>query len=399
MSLPPASPSGPASTLPPRADTARICLFVSAPLSFLTFLASSQLASSTGSRLGLLAAAALAPLILVFAGVRVVTDHDPSPVRPDRGRWVKGTSAGTVLGMASGLGAFASSGQFDAWVRFLVAGTAFVALFLVGFVASRGYAHLRRSAHRDLQSPVQWGDNRPPGRWDWTDILAFGPVSSAALLFFGSLLIVFTRAVDGGLPAQGRSAVESFANQTSAYMAALASLFILLWLRRGLRMPDIGWRLPRPLGRVGWLPWIVIAVLAAAGAYYLALWLGSLSAQALPNSPNTQCTTVRDQFGGYVAVAIVLVCLIVPFSEETIFRGFLYGWLRRRLQVIPAVVVSAAIFSAAHVVLVLALPLFAVGVVLALLYEYSSSLIPGAIVHGLFNLVGIVMILGATNSC
>jgi membrane protease YdiL (CAAX protease family) len=119
----------------------------------------------------------------------------------------------------------------------------------------------------------------------------------------------------------------------------------------------------------------------------------------LPNSPNTQCTTVRDQYGGYLAVAIPLVCLIAPLSEETIFRGFIYGWLRRRLPVLPAVGISAVVFAAAHLVLVLALPLFAVGVILALLYEYSDSLLPGALVHGLFNLVGILAILGATTSC
>jgi membrane protease YdiL (CAAX protease family) len=313
--------------LPSRAATARICLFISAPLSFLTFIASSQVASGAGTRAGLIAAAVLAPIILVYVGLRVVSDHEPAPLPP------------------------------------------------------------RKAA------------TRAAGRWDWTDVVAFLPAAAAAALFIGSLIVGVTQAIDGGLQPQGRTAVESFANQTSVYLAALAGLFVLLWLRRGLRIPDIGWRLPRPLGRAGWLPWLAIAVVAAVGAYFLAEWLGSLSVQALPNSPNTQCTAVRDQYGGYVGIAIVLVCLIAPFSEETIFRGFLYGWLRRRLHVIPAVVISAAIFSAAHVVLVLALPLFAVGVILALLYEYSSSLIPGAIVHGLFNLVGIIGLLAAGTSC
>jgi hypothetical protein len=157
--------------------------------------------------------------------------------------------------------------------------------------------------------------------------------------------------------------------------------------------------MPRSLGRLGWLPWLAIGVVGAVVALLVAEWLGSLATQILPNSPNTQCTAVRDEYGGYVGVAIPLVCLIAPLSEETIFRGFIYGWLRRRLPVLPAVVISAAVFSAAHVVLVLALPLFGVGVILALLYEYSDSLLPGAIVHGLFNLVGIIAILGTASSC
>jgi membrane protease YdiL (CAAX protease family) len=214
-----------------------------------------------------------------------------------------------------------------------------------------------------------------------------------------SLLVGVTQGVDQSLPPAARTAVESFAGQAAAYGAALAALAVLLILRRGLRVADLGWRLPRPLGRAGWLPWLAIAVVSAVVALYLADLLGSLATHLLPSSPNTQCTAVRDEYGGYVSVAIPLVCLIAPLAEETIFRGFLYGWLRRRLTVLPAVVISAALFSAAHVVLVLALPLFGVGVILALLYEYSDSLIPGAIVHGLFNLVGIVAILGTTVSC
>lgn len=237
------------------------------------------------------------------------------------------------------------------------------------------------------------------GRWDWTDVIAFLPAAAAAAFITVSLVVGLTQAVDQSLQPSARTAVEAFAGQAATYAAALVALAVLLRLRRGLAIAEVGWRWPRPLGRAGWLPWLAISVVGAVVALEVADWLASFASQVLPNSPNTQCTTVRDQYGGYLAVAIPLVCVIAPLSEETIFRGFIYGWLRRRLPLLPAVVVSAAVFSAAHLVLVLALPLFAVGVILALLYEYSDSLLPGAIVHGLFNLVGILEILGATTTC
>jgi membrane protease YdiL (CAAX protease family) len=237
------------------------------------------------------------------------------------------------------------------------------------------------------------------GRWDWTDVIAFLPAAAAAVFVTASLVVGVTQAADQSLPPSARTAVEAFAGQAASYGAALTALLVLLRLRRGLKLADLGWRLPRALGRAGWLPWLAISLVGAVIALEVADWLASLATQVLPNSPNTQCTTVRDQYGGYLAVAIPLVCLIAPLSEETIFRGFIYGWLRRRLPVLPAVAVSAVVFSAAHLVLVLALPLFAVGVILALLYEYSDSLLPGALVHGLFNLVGILAILGASTSC
>lgn len=327
--LSPAPRGAPIAPLPQRANAARYCLWVAAPLAFATFLASSQATASgdPATRGALIAAGFIAPLVLVYVGLRISRDHEPAAVPAPRAAAVSA------------------------------------------------------------------------GRWDWSDVIAFLPAAAGGVFITASLLVGVTQTVDRSLGQPARTAVESFAGQAASYAAALAALAVLLALRRGLRPADLGWRLPRRLGRAGWLPWLLISLAGAFVALEVADWLGSLSTQVLPNSPNTQCTTVRDEYGGYLAVAIPLVCLIAPFSEETIFRGFLYGWLRRYLPVLPAVVVSAAIFSAAHLVLVLALPLFAVGVILALLYEYSGSLVPGAIVHGLFNLVGILAILGTTTTC
>ncbi|HEX4579284.1 MAG TPA: CPBP family intramembrane glutamic endopeptidase [Candidatus Dormibacteraeota bacterium] len=327
MPLLPAPRGASAAPLPPRAVTARACLWAGAPLALLTLLASSQSVKDPGARATLIAAGFLAALALLYVSFRVPVDHEPA------------------------------------------------ALPNAGAAAGRG------------------------GQWDWTDVLAFLPAAAAAAFFTVSLLVGVTQVADQSLQPSARTAVEAFAGQAATYAAALAALLVLLGLRRGLRLADLGWRRPRPLGSLGWWPWLVISLVAAVAAVYVADWLASFATQVLPNSPNTQCTTVRDQYGGYLAVAIPLVCLIAPLSEETIFRGFMYGWLRRHLPVLPAVAVSAAVFSAAHLVLVLALPLFAVGVVLALLYEYSGSLLPGAIVHGLFNLVGIVSLLGTSTSC
>ena len=326
VSLPPAPSGAPAAILPPRANYARYCLFGAAPLALVTFLASSQ-TTSAAARTVLIVAAVLSPMVLVYVGRRVTSDHQPS-----------------ALPRATG-----------------VTGRA--------------------------------------GRWDWSDLAAFIPAAAAAVLLTGSVLVGVTQAVDGGLQPAARTAVEAFAGQAASYAAAAAALAVLVLLRRGLHLRDLGWRIPRSLGRLGWLPWLAIGVVGAVVALVAADWLGSLATQLLPNSPNTQCTSVRDEYGGYVGVAIPLVCMIAPLSEETIFRGFIYGWLRRRLAVLPAVLISAAVFSAAHVVLVLALPLFGVGIILALLYEYSDSLLPGAIVHGLFNLVGIIAILATTTAC
>ena len=88
---------------------------------------------------------------------------------------------------------------------------------------------------------------------------------------------------------------------------------------------------------------------------------------------------------------------MAPFAEETIFRGFVYGFMRRWAPAGLAIPISAAIFAARHGEPVLLLPLFAVGVVLALIYQLSGSIWPGAVTHAAFNLPSIILILGMSS--
>ena len=56
-----------------------------------------------------------------------------------------------------------------------------------------------------------------------------------------------------------------------------------------------------------------------------------------------------DGFSWTIVVGMVLIGgLLAPLAEEIIFRGLLYGWLRRFWRVIPAAVVSALVFGAVH---------------------------------------------------
>jgi membrane protease YdiL (CAAX protease family) len=54
-----------------------------------------------------------------------------------------------------------------------------------------------------------------------------------------------------------------------------------------------------------------------------------------------------------------------------------------------AVLVSAVFFAAAHLEPVALLPILLLGVVLAYTYEYTGSLVPGMMAHGVNNLVAL----------
>lgn len=87
------------------------------------------------------------------------------------------------------------------------------------------------------------------------------------------------------------------------------------------------------------------------------------------------------------AIYFLLVGILAPVLEELIFRGFVYGGLRRMMTVPGAALASALIFAAAHVAVPVSslLAITLIGVVLAYLYERSGSLIAPMVTHAMYN--------------
>jgi membrane protease YdiL (CAAX protease family) len=86
----------------------------------------------------------------------------------------------------------------------------------------------------------------------------------------------------------------------------------------------------------------------------------------------------------------VVVAVVAPFVEEITFRGLGYSLLARFGQWV-AIVLVGVFFALAHG-LVEAFPfLAALGAMLAYLRSRVDSVVPGMIVHGLFNAVALVV--------
>lgn len=93
---------------------------------------------------------------------------------------------------------------------------------------------------------------------------------------------------------------------------------------------------------------------------------------------------------------LILVCALVPIGEEVFFRGFVYGALRQWGTLLAAGL-SALFFGAVHQQVVHFLPIFVLGVILALLYERTRSLLPTMVVHAVNNLVAILAVIYGWN--
>jgi membrane protease YdiL (CAAX protease family) len=101
----------------------------------------------------------------------------------------------------------------------------------------------------------------------------------------------------------------------------------------------------------------------------------------------------RDVPGWAFAALCVSAVVVAPVTEEVLFRGFLYGALRRRWGPMGSICASAALFSVLHGHPAALLSLFAVGFLLAYLYERTGSLVAPMAAHALTNLNSMLMVL------
>lgn len=93
------------------------------------------------------------------------------------------------------------------------------------------------------------------------------------------------------------------------------------------------------------------------------------------------------------------VSVAAPLVEEIVFRGVLFPYLRRRMGVLYAVLLSAALFSVVHFIPILLVPFFVTGVILAVVVERYKSIIPSILLHALLNGISLtVFYLGLSSS-
>lgn len=95
------------------------------------------------------------------------------------------------------------------------------------------------------------------------------------------------------------------------------------------------------------------------------------------------------EFGSISSIIIhfLLAILIGPVIEEIIFRGFFYPPLRNRLGIIPALLISSAVFAVWHINIdvTLFIQISLLGLLFAYFFERSCSLVPSIILHSSVN--------------
>ena len=146
----------------------------------------------------------------------------------------------------------------------------------------------------------------------------------------------------------------------------------------------ISWR--RPTGSdVAWAIGGLLVIYAALYAYT------AIVSAASAESLEPQSTIDDDRLFVHTSVVValgILVMVCAPIYEEAFARGFVLGGLRPHWGLIPAFVVSAAVFSALHADLGSLIPFAIAGVILGIVYVRTESLTAASLAHFGFNVIG-----------
>ena len=175
-----------------------------------------------------------------------------------------------------------------------------------------------------------------------------------------------------------------------AYGVFLVSLYVRLIHVRRMRWRDCGFKRCEgnflAMGALAALLWISVsaALYSAFGLWDISIAMGRELFSPFMNAPLT------------LAAFCLLAGPVAAITEETLFRGLIYRWLRQRRGIAVSALVSAVLFALVHpylyassvdMFLLFAFDLTALSILLALLFEISGSLWPSIIAHASNNLL------------
>jgi membrane protease YdiL (CAAX protease family) len=217
----------------------------------------------------------------------------------------------------------------------------------------------------------------PPGK-----LGAGSAIGAYGALFFGMLVI--------GAPAQQHGIVTGLWI-TEALAIALPAVFALCFA--GVRFaPYLGLR---PLRWKHALIAVAVAVANQPVVSFLTWAAHSVLPPAVVEDFDAKQRMLDSIFRLHAIPMIVTVTLAAPLGEELFFRGFALPALRRSLGPIPALLLSAALFSLLHVDAVGFIGLLEIGVLLGALRWWSGSLWAAVIGHAVNNgVAGAAFLLG-----
>jgi len=221
--------------------------------------------------------------------------------------------------------------------------------------------------------------------WKLMDFLTVIVLLSVLLL--GGIFSNLLSATAPDVPAQRQNEAVNFAVSLCLYVAILGLVHLIVRTRQTNWPTAFGFTSTRQMSAL--LLALGVTCIVLPIAWYL---LGPLSVkvmehlgrQAVPQT-SVQVLQTSASVGPQIFLAILAV-FVAPVTEELLFRGILYPFIKQRGYPNLALWGTAVLFGALHLNLMTFVPLTFLGVVLAWLYDTTDNLAAPIFAHSLFNL-------------
>ena len=218
--------------------------------------------------------------------------------------------------------------------------------------------------------------------WRWRD-LAIIILGTVFLLVVGVILFISFTLIRGANP---EDLLEPTVAQTIGLtaleaIALIGGVYLFGLRRRGLNWDAVGLR---PASTTWYLIAFVATLMVIPLASLVTFIVFFVTGQPLEN-PQLDFLLPEGLSAIDALAMLFLAGFAAPFGEELLFRGVLYTLFRERWGIWFSVLLSSLLFGIIHGNFAVGLTGFLLGIVAAIVFEYSSSLWTAVLVHSINN--------------
>jgi len=106
---------------------------------------------------------------------------------------------------------------------------------------------------------------------------------------------------------------------------------------------------------------------------------------------NNYSEEIFNSLNNNYVLIFFMACIIAPFCEEIIFRGYIYKVIRDKSNVFFAIIINSLIFGAIHFEPSAIVPAAILGVALSMVRLKTNSLLPSIAIHTFHNLLALIV--------
>ena len=106
---------------------------------------------------------------------------------------------------------------------------------------------------------------------------------------------------------------------------------------------------------------------------------------------NNYSKEIFDSLNNNYFLIFFLACIVAPFSEEVIFRGYLYKIVKEKSNIATGVIINSIIFGVIHLEPSSIVPAAILGIALSIIRIKTKSLLPSITIHTFHNLLALIV--------